>query len=74
MSGSLTRLNPASLPDTSRMGYSQISISEAGRTAYVSGQVALDGSGFVPENLADQTKLVVRNLQADRRGSHRAST
>ncbi len=43
-------MNPAALPNTSNLGYSQISIANAGILAFVSGQVApaADGSA-VPE-------------------------
>lgn len=73
LSDALSRLNPESLPDSVRLGYSQISIVEAGRTAYVSGQVASDREGnAIPESLSDQTSSVTRNLQAalDAMGAH----
>lgn len=65
MSTAITRLNPATLPDSTRLGYSQISVVEAGRTAYVSGQVAIppDG-GAVPPGLADQTRIAAANARA----------
>jgi len=62
MTQSITRLNPPSLPDASEIGYSQISIVEAGRMAYVSGQVAWRPGGEpVPADLAEQMKIVAAN-------------
>ena len=59
----IERLNPDSLPDASAIGYSQISIAEPGRVAYVSGQVASKGNGEpAPDNIAEQTRWVVANL------------
>ncbi len=61
----ITRLNPPSLPDAGAIGYSQISIVEPGRLAYISGQVAWRAGGeTVPENLAEQTKLASNNAKA----------
>ncbi len=62
---SITRLNPPTMPDSTGLGYSQISIVEAGRVAYVSGQVAVppDG-GAVPTGLADQARLAAANARA----------
>lgn len=40
MTAKITRLTPNSLPDTSAVGYAQISIAHPGRMAFVSGQVA----------------------------------
>lgn len=64
MSESITRMNPKALPDAGKVGYSQISIAEPGRLAFVSGQVAwrADG-GAVPGTLAEQTTIVIENLQ-----------
>ena len=63
MSNAIIRMNPQSLPDAGRVGYSQISIAEPGRLAFVSGQVAWrrDG-GAVPGDLAEQTQVVLENL------------
>lgn len=64
MSQSIIRLNPSNLPNSREFGYSQISIVEPGRIAYVSGQVAADVSGRpVPEDLVEQTRSVVANLK-----------
>ncbi|MFV1497776.1 RidA family protein [Phaeobacter sp. JH20_02] len=58
-------MNPATLPDASKVGYSQISISNPGRLAFVSGQVAWDAAGSaVPKTLEAQTRQVVANLSA----------
>lgn len=60
----ITRLNPPALPDASELGYSQVSIMEPGRLAFISGQVAWQPGGKpVPENLAEQAVLVARNAQ-----------
>ncbi|GHC56085.1 RidA family protein [Neogemmobacter tilapiae] len=61
----ITRMNPASLPDAGNSGYSQISIVEPGRLAFVSGQVAWtrDG-GAVATDLQGQARIVAQNLRA----------
>lgn len=63
MSKSISRLNPKTLPDAASIGYSQISIADPTRLAFVSGQVAWsrDG-GVVPDRLEEQTKQVLKNL------------
>ncbi|PTX92743.1 RidA family protein [Opitutus sp. ER46] len=65
MPPALTRLNPPTLPDASAAGYSQISIVEPGRLAFISGQVAWrrDG-GAVPDTLPGQAEIVVVNARA----------
>ncbi len=63
MSTALIRMNPETLPDTGKVGYSQITIANPGKLAFVSGQVAWDANGSaVPETLEAQTKQVVANL------------
>jgi len=58
------RMNPASLPDTGKIGYSQISIAHSSHLAFVSGQVAWRAAGgVVPETIAEQTVIVIENLQ-----------
>lgn len=65
MAQALTRMNPPTLPDAGAMGYSQITIAEPGRLAFISGQVAwTPDAGPVPESLAAQAGLVVRNARA----------
>src|SRR5215217_435613 len=64
MTNTITRINPAALPDTSRAGYSQISIVEPGRLAFVSGQVAWPKDGGAPGTLAEQVEAVAENLSA----------
>lgn len=65
MTKPIVRLNPSTLPDAGEIGYSQISIVEPGRMAYVSGQVAwLPHGEPVPENLAEQMKMVSKNVKA----------
>jgi enamine deaminase RidA (YjgF/YER057c/UK114 family) len=65
MTETITRINPTALPDSSRAGYSQISVVEPGRLAFVSGQVAWrrDG-GAAPGTLAEQVDIVADNLSA----------
>ena len=59
----INRINPDALPDSKSIGYSQISVADAGRIAYVSGQIASKGNGEpAPDNIAEQTKWVVANL------------
>ncbi len=62
---SITRMNPQTLPDAGRVGYSQISIAPAGRLAFVSGQVAWRRGGEpTPPTLGEQTHIVIENLRA----------
>ncbi len=62
MTQKITRLNPPALPDSSGMGYSQITIAEPGRMAYISGQVALDvNEEAIPTDMVGQAKLAVKN-------------
>lgn len=62
MNESIVRLNPSTLPNAGEMGYSQISIVEPGRMAFISGQVAWQPNGEpVPEDVVEQMKLVSRN-------------
>ncbi|MFQ6546448.1 RidA family protein [Aestuariibius sp. 2305UL40-4] len=65
MTQALTRLNPPSLPNAAEMGYSQITIAEPGRLAFISGQVAWKPGGeAVPSALAEQAKTVAENAKA----------
>lgn len=65
MTESIARLNPSTLPDASKAGYSQISIVAPGRMAYISGQVAWRPNGeAVPESLSEQMRLVSANAKA----------
>lgn len=60
----IVRLNPETLPDAGRVGYSQISIVEPGRLAFVSGQVAWPRDGSpVPATLTGQTALVIEHAR-----------
>jgi len=55
------RLNPSSLPDAGKVGYSQISVADG--FAFVSGQVSWRAKeGAVPGSLSEQTAIVVQNL------------
>lgn len=61
----ITRLNPPTLPNSGEVGYSQISIVEPGRMAYISGQVAWQVNGEpVPKCLAEQMVIVSANAKA----------
>lgn len=61
----IIRMNPRSLPNAGDLGYSQISIVEPGRMAYISGQVASRPNGeSVPESLVEQMKVVSANAKA----------
>jgi enamine deaminase RidA (YjgF/YER057c/UK114 family) len=65
MSRAVTRLNPATMPNSLAIGYSQISIVEPGRMAYVSRQVAALGTGApAPKDLAAQMRIVAANAKA----------
>lgn len=65
MTTSIVRLNPPTLPNAGEMGYSQISIVEPGRMAYISGQVAWQPNGEpVPKDLVEQMKLVSKNARS----------
>lgn len=65
MKNTIVRLNPPTLPNAGEMGYSQISIVEPGRMAYISGQVAWRPNGeAVPESLAEQMRIVSTNARA----------
>lgn len=65
MSTAIKRLNPKTLPNSSEIGYSQISIVEPGRMAYISGQVASQADGQpVPADLVEQMKIVSKNSLA----------
>lgn len=60
----IVRLNPPGLPDPAAFGYSQISIVEPGRIAYVSGQVAWRRDGQpVPKDLKEQIKIATDNAR-----------
>ncbi|WP_323771693.1 RidA family protein [Antarctobacter sp.] len=62
MTDRITRLNPTSLPNTSAIGYAQISIAQPGRMAFVSGQVA--GAEAVAEGFEAQVADVMRRAGA----------
>ena len=65
MAQPITRMNPSSLPDAQALGYSQISVVEPGRIAYVSGQVAWrPGGDPVPDSPAEQARIAAANAKA----------
>jgi enamine deaminase RidA (YjgF/YER057c/UK114 family) len=62
---SVSRRNPPTMWDMSSVGYSQISIAEPGRIAFLSGQIAAaPGSQDAPKDLAGQAALAVASLAA----------
>ena len=63
MKNLIVRLNPSTLPNAGEMGYSQISIVEPGRMAYISGQVAWRDGQAVPKGLAEQMSIVSLNAK-----------
>lgn len=65
MTAPIVRLNPSTLPNTGEIGYSQISIVEPGRMAYISGQVASRSNDEpVPDSLTEQMQIVSANAKA----------
>lgn len=61
----IARLNPPSLPDAGATGYSQITIAEPGRLAFISGQVAWPADGGpTPTDLGEQAALAMSNAAA----------
>ncbi len=61
----IERINPSTLPNSAQIGYSQISVVEPGRMAYISGQVALPPDGApIPADLVGQMNVVVKNAKA----------
>lgn len=65
MTTAITRLNPATLPDAGAAGYSQISIVEPSKLAFISGQVAWSVDGQpTPPTLGGQAEMVVKNCRA----------
>jgi enamine deaminase RidA (YjgF/YER057c/UK114 family) len=64
-SASVSRRNPSTLWDMSSGGYSQISVAEPGRLAFLSGQVAWRPSGEdAPNDIPGQAKIAAANLAA----------
>lgn len=65
MTQAVSRVNPPELPDSTTLGYSQITTVEPGRMAYISGQVAARPNGEpVPDDLVEQTRIVASNARA----------
>lgn len=61
----IARINPTEMPNAESIGYSQISVVEPGRMAYISGQVAASPNGGpVPTSLSDQMKVAAGNARA----------
>ena len=71
-SASVSRRNPSTMWDMASGGFSQISIAEPGRLAFLSGQIAATpgkpaatpGSDDVPQDLAGQARLATASLAA----------
>ncbi len=64
-SSSVSRRNPPTMWDMASGGFSQISVAEPGRLAFLSGQIAAKpGSEDVPKDLAGQAKLATASLAA----------
>lgn len=63
MTETIRRMNPPTLPDAGTLGYSQISVVEPGRLAFVSGQVGADRDGQVPDDIGEQSRNVTQNLK-----------
>ena len=62
---SVSRHNPPTIWDMASGGYSQISVAEPGRLAFLSGQVAwLPSGGEAPKDVAGQAKVAAANLAA----------
>ena len=64
-SASVDRRNPATMWDMASGGFSQISIGEPGRIAFVSGQIAAKpGNADTPKDVAGQATLATASLAA----------
>jgi enamine deaminase RidA (YjgF/YER057c/UK114 family) len=64
-SASVSRRNPPTMWDMASVGYSQISVAEPGRLAFLSGQIAAKpGSEDAPKDLAGQARLATASLAA----------
>jgi enamine deaminase RidA (YjgF/YER057c/UK114 family) len=64
-SASVSRRNPPTMWDMASLGFSQISVAEPGRIAFLSGQVAWQPSGEdAPKDIAGQAKIAIANLAA----------
>ena len=64
-SASVSRRNPPTIWDMASSGYSQISIAEPGRLAFLSGQVAwLPNGEEAPKDVVGQGKIAAANLAA----------
>lgn len=63
--GTVTRRNPATMWDSTANGHSQISIAEAGRMAYLSGQIATSSDGApLPAGVREQAERITGSLRA----------
>jgi enamine deaminase RidA (YjgF/YER057c/UK114 family) len=64
-SAPVSRRNPKTMWDMASRGWSQISVAEPGRLAFLSGQIAATpGSEDVPKDIAGQAKLATASLAA----------
>ncbi|MBB6123611.1 RidA family protein [Sphingobium subterraneum] len=65
MTTDITRMNPSTLPDAGAAGYSQISIVEPSKLAFISGQVAWSVDGKpTPSTLGEQAEMVIQNCRS----------
>lgn len=61
----VTRRNPPTIWDMTANGFSQISVAEPGRLAFLSGQIAAPPEGTaMPDDVAGQAGLAAANLAA----------
>ncbi len=61
----VSRVNPPTMWDMASLGFSHISVAEAGRLAFLSGQIAMTpAGGEVPKDLAEQARLTTSSLAA----------
>ncbi len=64
-SAPVSRRNPPTMWDMASLGWSQISVAEPGRLAFLSGQIAVTpGKQDVPKDIAGQAKLATASLAA----------
>ncbi|MEQ8745477.1 RidA family protein [Pyruvatibacter sp.] len=60
----ITKINPDDMPDAGAMGYTQVTTAQPGTMIFLSGQVGWSRDGTpVPEGLAEQAAIAVRNVE-----------
>ena len=61
-------INASDAPPPVGLTYSQaVEVVNASRTLYISGQVGIDASGTIPEDIVEQSKVVWANIEAQLR-------